>query len=93
MKKVFLTLERSHLLPVLGCPYFIFSSHEHFVPKVSYWDQSMSVVHLQQFHLNDNSYTTGSILTKLHRYVPKVTLNKNGNKKFDPSKNMATTPA
>ena len=35
---------------------------------VSYWDQSMSVVvRHQQFTLN--SYTTGQILTKLHRNV------------------------
>ena len=39
------------------------------VLKVSYWDQSMSVVHRrrEQFALNDNSYTIGPILTKLHR--------------------------
>ena len=54
----------------------LFSSHNHEVLKVSYMDQSISVerralfiaVCRQQFHLSDSSYfTTGPILTKLHR--------------------------
>ena len=46
--------------------------------KVSYWDMLMSVVVMrhQQFPLNDNSYITGPIFTKLHRNVPQVTLYK-----------------
>ena len=52
------------------CAYLL-SSHEHKVLKVSCWDQSMSAVgHCLQFALNDNFYSTGPNLIKLHRNDP-----------------------
>ena len=57
----------------------VFSSSEHELLKVSYWDQSMSslsAMRCQQFHLNDNSFTTWIFLTKLQRNVLPMTLYK-----------------
>ena len=73
----------STIIPILQLDsyklsHWFIGSHEHFMLKVSYWDQSMSAISRQQFALNDNfSYITGSILTKLHRNVPWVTPCKN----------------
>ena len=52
---------------------FDFGSHEHEMLKVSYWDQSLSVVRRQQFPLKHNSScNTGPVLTKLHKHVPSL---------------------
>ena len=40
---------------------------------MSYWVQSMYNLRCQHLPLNNSSYFTGPILTKLHRNVPEVT--------------------
>ena len=47
-------------LTITKTKFFRTSLHE--VLKVSYWDQSMSIMHRQQFNLDVNSKTIGQIL-------------------------------
>ena len=56
-------------------PMMMISSPEQNLLKLSYWDQSMSVVCRQQFALYDDSYTTWPIFIELHRNVQKLSLN------------------